>query len=325
MGLGTVIGYHTQLPWWTYFVSILLALVFVIPCCMILGIANIMLSLNVISPFLAGFMIPGKPIGVMIFKVYSTIVLGQAQTYTADLKFAHYMKVSIFASVVTSVIVDHRQVPPRTTFACQIAATVWAVFVQIATMNWTLSSIDEVCTKSQKDHFTCPNGRTFFSSSIVWGLIGPHRMFGPDSIYHNFNFFWLLGALLPVAFWAILRIFPSKKLRWIHAPVMLGALGWLPPATPLSFSSWAIVGLIFNHSIRRRFHGWWTYYNYLTAAALDCGLLIATIVIFLAITLPDVTVPQWWGNVKVFETMDSMGTAIRKTVADGETFGPASW
>ena len=53
---------------------------------MILATTNIQLSLNVISPFLAGFMIPGKPIGVMIFKVFSTITLGQAQTYSADLK-----------------------------------------------------------------------------------------------------------------------------------------------------------------------------------------------------------------------------------------------
>lgn len=29
----------------------------------------------------------------MIFKVYSTIVLGQAQTYSQDLKLAHYLKV----------------------------------------------------------------------------------------------------------------------------------------------------------------------------------------------------------------------------------------
>lgn len=35
-------------------------------------------ALNVLSPFLAGFMIPGKPIGVMVFKVFSTIALGQA-------------------------------------------------------------------------------------------------------------------------------------------------------------------------------------------------------------------------------------------------------
>jgi hypothetical protein len=31
--------------------------------------------------------------------------------------------------------------------------------------------------------------------------------------------------------------------------------------------------------------------------------------------------PSCW----VFETMDTMGTAIRKTVTDGETFGPVKW
>lgn len=62
---------------------------------MILGISNIQLcmfllqpdyldiqltfaALNVISPFLGGYMIPGKPIAVMVFKVFSTITLGQA-------------------------------------------------------------------------------------------------------------------------------------------------------------------------------------------------------------------------------------------------------
>lgn len=50
------------------------------------------------------------------------------QTYSQDLKMAHYMKV-----------------PPRTTFSCQVAASIWACFVQIAVMNWTLGNIDGVC------------------------------------------------------------------------------------------------------------------------------------------------------------------------------------
>ncbi|KAI7158283.1 OPT family small oligopeptide transporter [Hortaea werneckii] len=307
-GLATVLGYSSQLPWWAYFVSLFVALVFIIPCCMILGITNIMLSLNVISPYLAGFMIPGKPIGVMIFKVYSTIVLGQAQTYSQDLKLAHYMKV-----------------PPRITFWAQVVMTLWASIVQVAVMNWTLGSIDGVCSAEQPSHFTCPNGRTFFSSSITWGVIGPQRMFGPGSIYASFNYFWLLGALLPVAFFVLNRVFPHRRLRFLHAPVMLGAMAWLPPATPLSFTSWAFIGLLFNYWIRKRWNGWWSTYNYITAAALDSGLIIATLVIFFAITLPEVTVPQWWGNVQVFETMDSLGTAIRRTVRDGETFGPKQW
>ncbi|KAI1099980.1 OPT family small oligopeptide transporter [Jackrogersella minutella] len=314
LGLGTVLGYDSQLPWWGFFISIILAFVFVIPTCMIMAVSNIVLSLNVIAPFIAGFIFQGKPIGVMIFKVFSTITLGQAQTYgtnmkqTSDLKMAHYMKV-----------------PPRVTFWCQVVASIWAVFVQIAVMNWTLGAIPDVCAIDQKSHFTCPNGRAFFSSSIVWGVLGPQRMFGPGSMYVNFNWFWLIGAVTPVILWFLARKMKIGFVRHLNAPIMFGAMAWLPPATPISFSSWAIWGLIFNYGIRKRFGGWWRTYNYVTAAALDAGLILSTIVVFFAITLPGVTIPQWWGNVDVFNTVDATDTAWLKTVPEGETFGPATW
>lgn len=159
----------------------------------------------------------------------------------------------------------------------------------------------------QPAKFSCPNGRAFFSSSIVWGVIGPSRMFGSGSIYQYFNVFWAIGAILPCIFYIIVKF--GGRLSWIgrtlHAPIMLGAMGWLPPATPLSFSSWGVVALLFNHVIRKRFHGWWSTYNYVTAAALDAGLIISTIIIFFAITFPNVTIPQWWGNVNVYDTMVS--------------------
>lgn len=164
-----------------------------------------------------------------------------------------------------------------------------------------------LCKSEQPAKFSCPNGRTFFSSSIAWGVIGPARMFGTGSIYQYFNIFWLIGAVLPCIFYAFFKF--GGRFSWIgrtlHAPIMLGAMGWLPPATPLSFSTWGMFAILFNHFIRKRFHGWWSTYNYITAAALDAGLIISTIVIFFAITLPGVTIPQWWGNVNVFETMVS--------------------
>ncbi|KAL1966252.1 hypothetical protein VTN77DRAFT_4605 [Rasamsonia byssochlamydoides] len=282
LGLATVLGIHHSFP---------------IPTCMILAITNISLALDVLSPFLGGYMIPGRPIAIMVFKVYSTIFFGQAQTYAGDMKLAHYIKV-----------------PPRTVFSCQVAATIWAAFVQIAVMNWTLDNIDQVCTPEQPAHFTCPNGKTF-SNSITWGVIGPKRMLGSDSIYAKFEWFWLIGALLPVLFYTLARMFPKSPVRLLNAPVMLGAMSWLPRATPLSFAVWVIVGLIFNYWIRRRWPGWWHEYNYLTAAALDSGLILSTIVIFLAITLPNVNVPQWWGNTAPFEaTLDPMVGAIRWNV-----------
>ncbi|KAI1422466.1 OPT family small oligopeptide transporter [Xylaria sp. FL1777] len=308
LGLGTALGYNTQLPWWTFLISILLSLAFVVPTGMVLAISNIQLSLNVVSPFIAGFIIPGRPIAVMVFKVFSVITLGQAQVYSGDLKLAHYMKV-----------------PPRVTFWCQVVASIWAVFVQIAVMNWTLGHIPDACSLTQPSHFTCPNGRAFFSASIVWGVIGPRRMFGPGSLYVNFNWFWLIGGALPVVLWVMVRKLRINFARHLNAPILLGAMAWLPPATPLSFSSWAIVGLIFNYHIRKRYPGWWRKYNYLTAAGLDAGLIIATIIIFFAITLPNVTIPQWWGNVDIYETLDASYSAILKTVPKGETFGPATW
>ncbi|TQW00245.1 small oligopeptide transporter, OPT family [Cordyceps javanica] len=308
LGLITVLAFDSQLPWWAFFVSLLLALVFMIPSSMILAVSNIVISLNVLSAFLAGFIIPGRPIGVMIFKVFSVITLGQAQTYSGDLKLGHYMKI-----------------PPKVTFWCQVIPTIWAVFVQIAVMNWTLGNIENACDNRQKDHFTCPNGRAFFSSSIVWGVIGPQRMFGVGGMYSHFNWFWLGGAALPVIFYLLVHKAGIKFFRYFNAPIMFGSMAWLPPATPLSFSSWAIIGLIFNKWIHNRWNGWWSTYNYITASALDAGLILSTVVIFFAITFPGVPVPQWWGNVAVQNTRDATFTAILKTVPKNGTFGPETW
>lgn len=100
-------------------------------------------------------------------------------------------------------------------------------------------------------------------------------------------------------------------------------------------------GLVFNYWIQRRWGGWWHTYNYITAAALDSGLILSTIVIFFAITLPGVKIPQWWGNKAPFETMvrnyspvrsqvgltrkDYLNSAVQRKVVEGETFGPTQW
>ncbi len=308
LGLTTTLAFDSQLPWWAFFLSLLLALIFMIPSSMILAMSNIVISVNVLSAFLAGFMIPGRPIGVMIFKVFSVITLGQAQTYSGDLKLGQYMKI-----------------PPKVTFWAQVIPTIWAVFVQIAVMNWTLGHVEHACDNLQKDHFTCPNGRAFFSSSIVWGVIGPERMFGVGGMYSYFNLFWLAGAALPVILYLLVHKTGIAFFRHFNAPIMFGSIAWLPPATPLSFSSWAIVGFSFNKWIRNRWSGWWSTYNYITAAAVDAGLVLATVIIFFGIIFPGVTVPQWWGNVAVQNTLDASFTAIMRKVAVNGTFGPETW
>jgi hypothetical protein len=43
--------------------------------------------------------------------------------------------------------------------------------------------LPEVCTKAQPQGFTCAGARTFYNASVIWGVIGPARMFGAGAMY----------------------------------------------------------------------------------------------------------------------------------------------
>jgi hypothetical protein len=162
-------------------------------------------------------------------------------------------------------------------------------------------------------------------ASVIWGLIGPSRIFSPGQLYSPLFIFFFLGAATPAVIYLLARRRPKSWLRYLMAPVIFGGAGSIPPATPLNYLSWGIVGYIFQHVIRRRHFGWWSRLNFLTSSGLDLGLALATMVIFFAFTIREVGPPQWWGNDIVTGTMDYKGTAVQRVLPDGGTFGPASW
>jgi len=217
------------------------------------------------------------------------------------------------------------KLPPRTLFWAQGIASLWSCLVQVAVLYWSFGNISDICTVNQSARFSCPNGRVFFTASIIWGLIGPQRMFSGSGTYKNLQWFWLVGALTPVLFYFLAKKFPRSVFRYVNAPVIFGGTGYIPPATPLIYLSWGIVGFIFNKFIRNRFRGWWTTYNYVTSAALDSGLALSTILIFFTLILTKATPPNWWGNNVVATTMDNQDTAIQSTLPPKATFGPSIW
>lgn len=324
---GTIYGYETHLTGWALVIALLIAAIWSIPIGMIKAITNIDIGLNVFtgkSPFIfpfvsttnlefppefiIGYMQPGRPTAMMLFKTYGYITMVQAVYFIQDLKLGHYMKV-----------------PPRTMFMAQTIATIWSCFVQVAVMNWALGSITDVCSRRQTNHFTCPQARVFFNASIIWGLIGPGRIFSPGQIYSSLLYFWIVGAFTPVIFYFAARKWPRSNIRYLSAPIIFSGTANLPPSTPLNYLSWGATGWLFNRVIKNRFRGWWMRFNYITSAGLDIGLAISTIVIFLTLQLTNQTPPQWWGNVQALNTTDIQGTAVQKVVAEGETFGPPTW
>lgn len=178
------------------------------------------------------------------------------------------------------------KVPPRVMFSGQVVATVWSCFVQVGVLNWAFANIKNICAHDNIQHFTCPNGRVFFNASIIWGLVGPQRIFSSGQIYNGMLYFFLAGALGPPIVYFLTRAFPRVKfLRYINVPLIFGGSGSLPPASTINYTSWAAVGFFFNKFLKNRYRGWWSNYNYVTSAGMDCGLAISTIVIFLTLQM----------------------------------------
>lgn len=160
---------------------------------------------------------------------------------------------------------------------------------------------------------------------MIFGLIGPKRIFSTGALYGQLQWFWLAGALTPFLIYIGARMFPRSKIRFFSTPIFFGGMGELPPATPLSYLSWCMVGFVSQKVIRNRYRGWWMRYNYITSAGLDVELAICTIVIIAALNLTGTTFPKWWGNEAPAGTLDYLEVSIQKKVAQGETFGPANW
>lgn len=117
----------TGLPWWAFIVCLLIAIIFTVPIGIIQAITNIQLGLNLLTEYVVGYLCPGRPVAMMLFKNYGYICCTQALGFAQDMKLGHYMKV-----------------PPRSMFFAQLVAGVWSAVVQIAVMNWALVNIPDV-------------------------------------------------------------------------------------------------------------------------------------------------------------------------------------
>ena len=125
-----------------------------------------------------------------------------------------------------------------------------------------LGHIENICSSDQSNGFTCPHGRTTFSSSVIWGAIGPARVYSLGKIYSGLLHFFWIGALMPLLTWMIWKKWGSKAdwARLINWPLIFVGTYNVPPATGINYSSWALVNLVFNWWIKKKYFPWWCIY-----------------------------------------------------------------
>ncbi|KAF4607458.1 hypothetical protein EYR38_001530 [Pleurotus pulmonarius] len=302
---------YSQVPEWYY--ACIFALVYIVPIGMIQAITNRQIGLNVVTELIIGYMLPGRPIAMMIFKTFGYITVSQ-----------------VHLRLQTRPLYED---PPRPMFWCQVVATIVAGTTQLAVQTWMFSNIPDLCQSKQQNSFTCNSTRVFGTASIIWGVIGPRLLFSPGQVYYGTCEAYvslMKGAACPVVLYFIIRKYPNTILSYINFPLIFAGLGMIPPATAVNYVPWVIIGFIFQYLVRRKHFAYWAKYNYVLSAALDAGTAIGVILVYFCLQYPmngsigQNSIQKWWGNTVHTRTLDWSAKPYR-ALQTGETFGPETW
>ncbi|XP_039159785.1 oligopeptide transporter 7-like isoform X1 [Eucalyptus grandis] len=271
-----------QLPWWGVLLACALALFFTLPVGVITATTNQTPGLNVITEFIIGYIYPGYPVANILFKVYGYVSMKQGITFLQDFKLGHYMKI-----------------PPRAMFMAQVVGTIVAALVHLGTAWWLMDMVPDICNREllpAGSPWTCPSDHVFYDASVIWGLIGPRRIFGDLGHYSAINWFFLVGAIAPFIVWLAHKAFPDKEwIKLITMPVLLGATSHMPPATAVNYTNWIIAGFLSGFIAYRYYRGWWSRRNYVLSGALDAGLAFMAVLLYLCLEMKHVSL-SWWGE-----------------------------
>ncbi|GMP24943.1 hypothetical protein CsSME_00002032 [Camellia sinensis var. sinensis] len=295
-----------QLPWWGVLLACGIAIFFTLPIGIISATTNQQPGLNIITEYIIGYLYPERPVANMCFKVYGYISMSQALTFLADFKLGHYMKI-----------------PPRSMFMAQVVGTLVSVIVYQTTAWWLMGTIPNLCDTSKlpaNSQWTCPMDNVFYDASVLWGLVGPRRIFGNLGSYSKVNLFFIGGAIAPLLVWLVHKAFPKKRwIRMIHIPVLIGATAMMPPASAVNFTSWIFVGFISGYVLYRHYPKWWERYNYVLSGGLDAGTAFMSVLIFMALQLTKIEL-DWWGSIPDRCPLASCPTAKGIAVDDCPVF-----
>ncbi|CAG8519807.1 8088_t:CDS:10 [Dentiscutata erythropus] len=161
----------------------------------------------------------------------------------------------------------YMKIPPKAMFTAQMWGTVVGAFINYWTLQLIIYAKRPFLDGTMRDptgQWTGYRSQVFNTASIIWGLIGPGRTFGSDSMYHPLLWGFLIGFLAPVPFYFLHKKFPKAKFNLVTIPLICNGLSILPG----TYTNFIITGFIASYLSQR-----WAFHRY-----------------------PKVSFPEWWGN-----------------------------
>ncbi|KAL4891995.1 OPT oligopeptide transporter protein-domain-containing protein [Aspergillus ambiguus] len=291
MAIFAVEYWAVELRWYGVLLAFAVALVFYTPLSIVYGTSNLKINIDVLCRIVAGLLFEGKVLANIWFFDLGYITTIKGLYFAQDMKLATYCKI-----------------PQRQLFWVQCVGMLVGSLSSLGVLNWAFGHISGVCTSAAINGFSCPYSSTHFNTSLIWGAIGPRRYFSSQIGYSSLLYFFVLGAILPIAVHLLRQRYPSSFWKKVHVPLFVGGLNYLPPATGMNYGSWALLGLAFGIFIRRRWLSWWTKFNFVLSSALDSSVGTAGVLIFLTIYFTGASDRlNWWGTKVYKETCDWKG------------------
>ncbi|KZT56011.1 OPT superfamily oligopeptide transporter [Calocera cornea HHB12733] len=281
--VGMIVIYegNSTLPWWGYFIAIILAVI----CILFFGALGAITGLNAsVGTFLqmvGGYLHPGKPVANMYFVLWSYNSVSQGILLLRDLKIAQYVKL-----------------PPRCTYTVQIIGTLLGALLNWIMMNSIVENQREILLSVEGTNiWSGQQPQAYNSQAIAWGGLA-HEMFDVGQQYQWVPLAFLVGIAAPIPFWVIHQYWPKLRMDYYYTPIIISYIGWLCVGINSSVLSYFAVAFFSQWYLRRKYPVWFRKYNYILAAALDGGTQVMVFILSFAVQGASGTAnlfPAWWG------------------------------
>ncbi|SMQ48424.1 unnamed protein product [Zymoseptoria tritici ST99CH_3D7] len=271
-----------QLPWWGFVIFFIMCIIVTYPNGVLVAITGDSPGDAMLTDLLAGLLFHGNPMAVMSCMAYANPILSHCIGLLASFKLGIYMKI-----------------PETSMLIGQLYGQLLQPLVNYGIMRMIFKTVDMDILKGYKEsvNWNALGTRAWYSASVLWGVIGPQRMFGPDSEYPFIYYGILIGFGLVLATWLIQRWKPHwNTVEWMNVPTFFNGMNGIPVSPMTGPFPSLILGLISMGYLYRYHAVWWTKYNYLLGLGLICGTAIQGVFQTFAISVPGLSFPEWWGN-----------------------------
>ena len=101
------------------------------------------------SEVIGGFLVPGRPLALMVFKTFGFVIMSQALAFTGDL--SKQILISSTTLLTCQIELGHyMKIPPKMMFSAQVIATIVSAFVVLGVQAWQVQNIADFCSPTNK-------------------------------------------------------------------------------------------------------------------------------------------------------------------------------